>query len=77
MIPLSAAGGQPLFLFGTLMDLDVLAYLLERPVDLDDLEAATITGFRRVTATARAGRYGRGAAVAPRDCPRHRADQSL
>jgi hypothetical protein len=51
MIPLSAAGGQPLFFFGTLMDLDVLGYLLEQPVDLDDLEAATITGFRRVTAT--------------------------
>jgi len=51
MIPLSAASGQPLFFFGTLMDLDVLAYLLERPVDLDDLEAATITGFRRVAAT--------------------------
>jgi len=50
MIPFSAAGGQPLFFYGTLMDLDVLAYLLERPVDLDDLEAATITGFQRTTA---------------------------
>ena len=49
-IPLSAAGRQPLFFFGTLMDLDVLAYLLERPVDLDDLRPATITGFRRVRA---------------------------
>jgi hypothetical protein len=49
-IPASAAGRQPLFFFGTLMDLDVLAYLLERPVDLDDLCSATIAGFRRVRA---------------------------
>ena len=47
-IPISAAGHQPLFFFGTLMDLDVLTYLLERPVDLDDLCPAAITGFRRV-----------------------------
>ena len=50
MIPLAAAGRQPLFFFGTLTDLDVLAYLLERPVDLDDLQPATITGFHRVPA---------------------------
>src|SRR3954463_6988818 len=50
MIPLSAAGGQPLFFYGTLMDLDVLAYLLERPVDLGDLEGARITGLRRMAA---------------------------
>jgi gamma-glutamylcyclotransferase (GGCT)/AIG2-like uncharacterized protein YtfP len=50
MIPLAAAGRQPLFFFGTLMDLDVLAYLLERPVDLDDLKPASITGFCRVRA---------------------------
>ena len=50
MIPLTAAGRQPLFFFGTLMDLDVLAYLLERPVDLDDLQPAAISGFRRVCA---------------------------
>lgn len=50
MIPLAAAGRQPLFFFGTLMDLDVLAYLLERPVDLDDLQPASLTGFRRVCA---------------------------
>lgn len=49
-IPTSAAGRQPLFFFGTLMDLDVLAYLLERPVDLDDLRPASISGFRRVRA---------------------------
>ena len=51
MIPLTAAGRQPLFFFGTLMDLDVLAYLLERPVDLDDLQPAAISGFRRVCAS--------------------------
>jgi hypothetical protein len=50
MIPLAAAGRQQLFFFGTLMDLDVLAYLLERPVDLDDLLPAAITGFRRMRA---------------------------
>ncbi len=50
MIPLAAAGRQPLFFFGTLMDLDVLAYLLERPVDLDDLRPASIAGFSRVRA---------------------------
>src|SRR3954451_21868760 len=50
MITLFAAGRQPLFFFGALMDLDVLAYLLERPVDLDDLQPATIAGFRRVRA---------------------------
>ena len=51
-IPVAAAGRQPLFFFGTLMDLDVLAYLLERPVDLDDLRPASIRGFRRVRAMA-------------------------
>ena len=50
LIPLSAAGRQPLFFFGTLTDLDVLAYVLERPIDLDDLRPATIAGFRRVRA---------------------------
>jgi hypothetical protein len=55
LIPLSAAGRQPLFFFGTLMDLDVLAYVLARPVDVDDLVPATITGFRRVRA--RVGSY--------------------
>ena len=38
LIPLAAAGRQPLFFFGTLTDLDVLAYVLQRPIDLDDLE---------------------------------------
>jgi hypothetical protein len=50
MIPLSAAGRQPLFFFGTLTDLDVLAYVLARPVDLDDLAPAVITGFQRFRA---------------------------
>ncbi len=47
MIPAAAAGRQPLFFFGTLMDLDVLTYLLQRPVDVDDLQPAAISGFRR------------------------------
>ena len=50
MIPLSAAGREPLFFFGTLTDLDVLAYVLGRPVDLDDLEPAVLDGHRRVRA---------------------------
>ena len=50
MIPPAAAGRQPLFFFGTLMDLDVLTYLLERPVDVADLRPATIQGFRRARA---------------------------
>lgn len=50
LIPLAAAGRQPLFFFGTLTDLDVLAYVLERPIDLDDLTAATLAGYRRVQA---------------------------
>ncbi|MGD9507852.1 MAG: gamma-glutamylcyclotransferase family protein [Geminicoccaceae bacterium] len=48
MIPLTAAGRRPLFFFGTLMDLDVLTYLLERPVDVADLRPATLRGFRRM-----------------------------
>ena len=50
MIPLSAAWREPLFFFGTLTDLDVLAYVLGRPVDLDDLEPAALDGHRRVRA---------------------------
>jgi hypothetical protein len=50
LIPRSAAGRQPLFFFGTLMDLDVLAYVLERPIDLDDLAPATLAGFARFRA---------------------------
>jgi gamma-glutamylcyclotransferase (GGCT)/AIG2-like uncharacterized protein YtfP len=48
MIPAAAAGRQALFFFGTLMDLDVLTYVLERPVDLDDLRPAILTGYHRV-----------------------------
>jgi hypothetical protein len=55
MIPLAAAGRQPLFFFGTLMDLDVLAYVLAHPVDVDDLVPARVAGFRRVGT--RAGSY--------------------
>lgn len=50
LIPLTAAGRQPLFFYGTLIDLDVLAYVLERPIDLDDLTPAWLAGFRRVRA---------------------------
>ena len=50
LIPLAAAGRQPLFFFGTLTDLDVLAYVLERPIDLDDLAPAALAGYRRVQA---------------------------
>lgn len=48
LVPLSAAGRQPLFLFGTLTDLDVLTYVLGRPVDLDSVEPAWLDGHRRV-----------------------------
>lgn len=51
MIPISVAGRVPLFLFGTLMDLDLLTYLLQRPVDVGDLMPATIHGFRRARAS--------------------------
>ena len=51
IVPVSAAGRVPLFLFGTLMDLDLLTYLLQRPVDVEDLVPATIHGLRRVRAS--------------------------
>jgi hypothetical protein len=50
MIPVEAAGRQPLFFFGTLMDLDILTYVLRRPLAMDALEPATLAGFRRVCA---------------------------
>ena len=61
MIPRAAAGRQPLFFFGTLMDLDVLTYVLQRPVDLDDVLPARVDGFVRrrrgdASGTARATR---------------------
>lgn len=37
----------PLFFFGTLMDVDVLARVLGRPVDGRELEPAMLWGFRR------------------------------
>ena len=37
LIPLSAAGRQPLFFFGTLMDLDILSYVLARPGQLAEV----------------------------------------
>jgi hypothetical protein len=52
LIPLAAAGLQPLFFFGTLTDIDLLAYVLQRPIDLDDLAPASLRGFRRVRAEA-------------------------
>jgi hypothetical protein len=51
-IPLAAAGRQPLFFFGTLMDLDVLAHVLARPVEHRELEPARLRGFARVRAKA-------------------------
>lgn len=53
VIPQAAAGRQPLFFFGTLMDPDVLAYVLARPVDVRDLVPATIAGFRQAGIRAR------------------------
>lgn len=55
LIPLTAAGRQPLFFFGTLMDRDVLAHVLSRPVDPDELMPASLAGFRRLGC--RAGSY--------------------
>lgn len=46
-------GGEPalpLFFFGTLMDREVLSLVLGRPVGADELEPATLRGFRRVRA---------------------------
>lgn len=48
LIPAHAAGRQPLFFFGTLLDVDVLTYVLGRPIDLDDLRPASLAGFSRV-----------------------------
>lgn len=49
----SIQGGYPplaLFFFGTLMDLEVLAKVLARPVDPAELEPARLAGWRRVRA---------------------------
>lgn len=52
MIPLAVAGLEPLFFFGTLMDIDVLAAVLARPVDPADLAPASLPGFARMRAAA-------------------------
>jgi hypothetical protein len=38
------------FFFGTLMDPDVLAYILDRPIGSDEVDSAELAGFRRVCA---------------------------
>lgn len=50
LIPLAAAGRQPLFFYGTLTDLEILAYVLARPLDLDDLAPAALPHFQRLRA---------------------------
>ena len=67
LIPLAAAGRQPLFFFGTLMDADILAFVLDRRVGPHELAPASLAGFGRVGT--RAGSYpvlvpARGTAVA-------------
>jgi hypothetical protein len=47
-IPLEAAGREPLFFFGTLMDIDVLAHVLARRLAREQVVPAWIEGFRRV-----------------------------
>ncbi len=49
-IPLSAAGRQPVFFFGTLMDPEILARLLARPLAPGERARAWLSGFRRVCA---------------------------
>jgi gamma-glutamylcyclotransferase (GGCT)/AIG2-like uncharacterized protein YtfP len=46
-VPTTAVGKQPLFFFGTLLDHDVLARVLDRPVEPASLEPALLRGFRR------------------------------
>lgn len=50
-IPLEAAGRDPLFFFGTLMDVEVLAYVLARPLAREQVVPAWIEGFRRMGTT--------------------------
>lgn len=38
----------PLFVFGTLLDRDILSFVIGRPVDPGALEPARLRGFRRV-----------------------------
>jgi hypothetical protein len=49
LIPLAAAGRDPLFFFGTLMDDEVLSHVVGRPLAADELLPARLDGFRRVT----------------------------
>jgi hypothetical protein len=49
-IPLTAAGREPLFFFGTLMDEEILARILDRPLEKADLEPAVLGGYRREAA---------------------------
>ncbi len=49
-VPPEDAGGTPLFFFGTLMDREILAHLLARPVRPEELRPAVLAGFRRVAA---------------------------
>jgi gamma-glutamylcyclotransferase (GGCT)/AIG2-like uncharacterized protein YtfP len=53
-IPVEAAGREPLFFFGTLMDIEVLAHVLARPLAPEQVVPAWIEGFRRM------GTAGRG-----------------
>lgn len=47
-VPLAAAGRQALFFFGTLMDAEVLAHVLARPLADEQVVPAWIGGFRRI-----------------------------
>lgn len=47
LVPDSAAGRDHLFFFGTLMHQDVLEAVLDRRVAADELQPATLQGFRR------------------------------
>ncbi len=49
-VPSRTAGATPIFFFGTLMDRDVLAHLLGRPVAAGELRPVVLHGFRRVAA---------------------------
>ena len=52
LIPLSAAGRDPLFFFGTLMHEEVLEAVLDRPVAALETTAAVLRGYRRERAAA-------------------------
>jgi gamma-glutamylcyclotransferase (GGCT)/AIG2-like uncharacterized protein YtfP len=47
-VPLTAAGRQSLFFFGTLMDAEMLAHVLARPLANEQVVPAWINGFRRI-----------------------------